>query len=251
MQKSRASAIPVYALCVGIALGAALAGCASSRFSSDLPPGERLAGDWKVDSARSDDLGKAVEALRQQGEKARRKAHETSAAGANGGTQGPGRGGRRTGPGEPGGQQTEEAGEGETAPGSEGVGPGVGPMPHVSPIDELMSNVPPGDYLRIGVSAAAFTVTSGDSSNQYTPGQLSDISAEQGDAQQISGWKGTAYVIDTKPQLGPEIVQSYDLTKEGRLIMTLRLSGGGTKFTFTRIYDRTTGVTPLAPPTLN
>lgn len=248
MQRNRARPIPVYATCAGVALGAALAGCAASRLSSDLPPGERLAGDWKVDAALSDDLGKAVEALRLQGEKGRHHEQETSAAGGNGGIQGQGRGRRRAGGG---GQQTGEAGEGDTASGPEAVGPGIGPMPHVSPVDELMSNVPPGDYLRIGVSAATFTVTSGDSSNQYTPGQLSDISAEQGDAQQISGWKGSAYVIDTKPQLGPEIIQSYDLTKEGRLIMTLRLSGGGTKFTFTRIYDRTTGVTPLAPPTLN
>jgi hypothetical protein len=124
-------------------------------------------------------------------------------------------------------------------------------MPHLSPVDELMSNVPQGDYLRIGVSTDAVTVTSGDSSDQYTPGQVADISAEQGDAQQISGWKGAAYVIDTKPQWGPEIIQSYGLTKDGRLMMTLRLSGGGTKFTFTRIYDRTTRVAPLAPPTLN
>jgi hypothetical protein len=31
----------------------------------------------------------------------------------------------------------------------------------------------------------------------------------------------------------------------------VQLSGGGIHFTFTRIYDRTTGVTPLAPPTIN
>jgi hypothetical protein len=114
-----------------------------------------------------------------------------------------------------------------------------------------MSNVPGGDYLKITVSDTTFTVTSGDSSNQYTPGLESEISAEQGDAQQISGWKGTAYVIDTTPQLGPEIIQSFDLTKDGRLAMTLRLSGGNTRFTFRRIYDRTTHVAPLTPPTTN
>jgi hypothetical protein len=249
MQRIRASAVPVYATCVGVALGAALAGCTSSRLSSEAPPGVRLAGDWKLDSARSDDLGKAVRELRQQGEKARRNMRERQAGAATGETEGPDRGRRRAGPGEPGGQQTEEAGSSPS--GSEGVGPGVGPMPHLSPVDELMSNVPQGDYLRIGVSADAVTVTSGDSSDQYTPGQVADISAEQGDAQQISGWKGAAYVIDTKPQWGPEIIQSYGLTKDGRLMMTLRLSGGGTKFTFTRIYDRTTRVAPLAPPTLN
>ena len=114
-----------------------------------------------------------------------------------------------------------------------------------------MSNVPTGDYLRIGVGAYSFTVTSGDSSDRYTPGLQSDIYAEQGDAQQMSGWKKAAYVIDTRPQFGAEVIQSFELSKDGKLVMTLRLTGDKTKFTFTRVYDRTTGVTPLAPPTIN
>lgn len=243
--------MPLCALCIGLAFGAAGAGCASSRLSSQLPPGVRLAGDWKLDPARSDDLGNAVQQLRLQEEKARRNRLERH-GGTSGEMEGP-RGGRRgAGPDEPGGQQTGEAAEGESPAGPEGgPGVGVGPMPRFSPVDELMSNVPQGDYLRIGVSAGAFTVTSGDSSSQYAPGQEADISAQQGDAQQISGWKGTAYVIDTRPQWGPEIIQSYDLSKDGRLVMTLRLTGGDTKLTFTRVYDRTNRVAPLAPPTLN
>ena len=114
-----------------------------------------------------------------------------------------------------------------------------------------MSSVPRGDYLRITVGPNAFIVTSGDSADQYTPGLVSDISAEQGDAQQISGWKGTGYVIDTKPQWGPEIIQTYGLSTAGGLTMTVRLTGGRTKLTFTRVYARTTRVTPLAPPTNN
>lgn len=127
---------------------------------------------------------------------------------------------------------------------------GAGP-PRSSSVDELMSNVPQGDYLRISVSANAFTVTSGNSSDQYTPGLESDISAEQGDAHQMSGWKDKAYVIDTKPQFGAEIIQSYGLTKDGRLAVAVRLSGRGTKLTFTRVYDRTTHVAPLAPPNIS
>ncbi len=256
MQRIRASVVPVCATCVGVTLAAAaLTGCASSRLSAEAPPGVRLAGDWRLDPARSDDLGKAVQELRQQMQKARHEKGENEGGGASAETAGQGRGHHHAGSGEPGGQQSGqqsgEAGEGDSSSGSEGLGPGVGPMPHLSPVDELMSNVPQGDYLRVGMSADTFTVTSGDSSNEYTPGQEADISAEQGDAQQISGWKDDAYVIDTTPQFGPEIIQSYGLTKDGRLSMTLHLSGRGIKFTFTRIYDRTTRVAPLAPPTLN
>lgn len=114
-----------------------------------------------------------------------------------------------------------------------------------------MSSVPRGDYIRITVGPNAFMVTSGDSANQYTPGLVSDITAEQGDAQQISGWKGTDYVIDTKPQWGPEIIQTFSQSQDGHLTMTVHLTGGGTKLTFTRVYVRTTHVAPLAPPTNN
>jgi hypothetical protein len=203
----------------------------------------RLAGDWKLDPAHSDDLGTAVQELRAQQAKGRPQPSQEQ--------QGPGGYGRRHG--QQGGQQGGEDEQGESSSGPEGGEQGIGasgPL-RTSAVDELMSNVPQGDYLRIKVSSDAFTVVSGDSSDEYTPGVESDISAIQGDAQQFTGWKGTDYVIDTKPQLGAEIIQTFSQTKDGTLSMTLRLSGSGIHFTFTRIYDRTTGVTPLAPPTLN
>ncbi|MGA7540165.1 MAG: hypothetical protein WBW93_15525 [Steroidobacteraceae bacterium] len=245
MPSLRASAIALCVTAIGAAI-AALGGCALSRLSSEAPPGERLAGDWKLDLAGSDDLGKAIEALRAQSAKAHRKHGSTQPQGS-----GTGYGGRRrTGGGESGGQEGGQSDQGEGPAGGGGT-QAFGPMPRVSPVDELMSNVPQGDYLRIAVSASAFTVTSGDSSNQYAPGLLSEISAEQGDAQQISGWKDAAYVIDTTPQWGAEIIQSFDLTKDGRLAMVVRLKGGGINYTFTRLYDRTTRMAPLAPPTVN
>jgi hypothetical protein len=245
MSSIRASAVPVCA--TALIAAAALAGCAGTpHLSSQLPTGVHLAGDWKLDPAHSDDLGNAVEELRAQQSKGR---HQTSQE-QQGQQQGPGGYGRHR---QPGGQQGGEDEQGESSSGPEGgeQGLGAGGPPRTSAVDELMSNVPQGDYLRIKVSSDAFTVVSGDSSDEYTPGVESDISAVQGDAQQFTGWKGTDYVIDTKPQLGAEIIQTFSQTKDGTLSMTLRLSGSGIHFTFTRIYDRTTGVTPLAPPTIN
>ena len=242
MPCTRARAVASCVAAIGAAL-ALLTGCATSRLSSEPAATEHLAGDWKLDVALSDDLGKSIEELRAQVAKVRRshRAEEQQ----DFGTYGRRRGGRGSGD-----QEGDESHEGESQPGG-GEEFGPGPMPSVSPVGELMSNVPRGEYLRISVSASAFTVISGDSSNQYTPGLESEVSAEQGDAQQISGWKGAAYVIDTKPQLGPEIIQRFDLTKDGKLAMTTRLSGSGIDFTFTRFYDRTTRVAPLAPPTTN
>lgn len=236
-------------LCATGLIAAALAGCAGTpRLSSQLPTGVHLAGDWKLDPAHSDNLGNAVQALRAQQAKGR---HHASQGQEQGQQQGAGGYSRRRG--QQGGQQGGEDEQGESSSGPEDgdQGLGVGGPPRASAVDELMSNVPQGDYLRIKVSSGAFTVASGDSSDEYTPGVESDISAVQGDAQQFTGWKGTDYVIDTKPQFGAEIIQTFSQTKDGTLSMTVRLSGSGIHFTFTRIYDRTTGVTPLAPPTIN
>jgi hypothetical protein len=237
----RASAVPAWA--AAFLAAAVLSGCASTRLSSEPPPGVRLAGDWRLDAARSDDLGKAVDALRAQRAKARREEEEG----------GDGSDGRQRGGGGSRGRDGDDAGQSESAPEPQSVGPALGaePSPGASPVDELMSSVPRGDYVRITVSSSAFTVASGDASNEYTPGLESEISAEQGDAQQTSGWKGADYVIDTKPQWGAEIIQTYGLTPDGRLAVTVRLTGRGIKLTFSRIYDRTTRVAPLAPPTIN
>lgn len=254
MPSLRAGLIPATAL----AAAALLTGCAwSGGFGAEPPPGVRLAGDWKLDPVHSDDLGKAIETLRAQSAQKRRNMQSGQPQDTSGGTEGPPpQGGhRRMRRGQQGGQQQgEQSGESgnESEYGAEGPEAAAGP-PGSSVVDELMSNVPRGDYLRIGISADSFTVTSGDSTDRYTPGLESDISAEQGDAQQMSGWKKAGYVIDTKPQFGAEVIQSYVLTKDGKLMMTLQLTGSRpkTKLTFTRIYDRTTGVTPLAPPTIN
>lgn len=240
-------AIPVSALIAT----AALAGCSSMMdLAAQPPPGVHLAGDWKLDPARSDDLGKAIGELRAQ----LAKAHHASRSGAQqqgfGGYGGHrrGGGGRQGGQG---GQQTGQAGQDESSTGADsgGQGVGVGPATGNSPVDELMSNLPRGDYLELKVTPDAFTVKSGGSTDEYTSGVESEISAEQGDAEQIAGWKGANYVIDTQPQFGAEIIQTFALTKDGKLMMTVQLKGRGIDLIFNRVYDRTTRVAPLAPPT--
>ena len=59
-------------------------------------------------------------------------------------------------------------------------------------------------------------------------------------------------MIDTKPQLRAEIIQTFSQAKDGPLSMTVRLSGSGIHFTTgSFLYDRTTGMTPLTAPTIN
>lgn len=250
MPSFRVRAIPVSAFIAA----AALTGCSSMMdLSAQVPPGVHLAGDWKLDAARSDDLGKAIGELRAQ----LAKAHHAGRGGAQqqgfGGYGGHRRGGGSGRQGGQGGQQTGQPGQDESSTGADSGGQGVGVSPGLgnSPVDELMSNVPRGDYLKLKVSSDTFTVISGDSTDEYSSDLLSEISAEQGDAEQISGWKKADYIIDTKPQFGARIIQTFALTKDGKLMMTVELEGTGIHLIFNRVYDRTTQVAPLAPPTNN
>src|ERR1700734_4135301 len=148
MSSIRASAVPVCA--PPLLAAAALAGCAGEpHLPSQLPSGVSLAGDWKLDPAHSDDLGNAVQELRAQQAKAR---HEAPPAQQQQGLGGYGRH-RGTGGGQQEGQQGE-GGQDELSSGPEGgeLGVGTGGPPRTSAVDELMSNVPQGDYLRIKVS---------------------------------------------------------------------------------------------------
>jgi hypothetical protein len=226
-----------------LATAAVLTGCAASRLSPQAPAGVALAGDWKLDPARSDHLGRAVAELSAQARKHARDLRRKLAARMEQEQEQDQEGGGARG-------RRGEADEGQSSAATAGAA-AIGLGPRVSAADELMASVPQGDYLRISAGAGAFTVTSGASAEQYTPGLESDVSAQQGDARQISGWKGTDYVIDTQPQWGPEIVQTYGLTKEGRLRLTVQLTGAGIRFLFTRVYDRTTRAPALAPPTNN
>jgi hypothetical protein len=223
---------PILLCLATLAAAALLSGCTWRRLSSHAPTGVRLAGDWKLDPSHSDDLGRAIAQLRGQERKLARERRKAAAEAAET-------------------AESREGGRGEGRGAGQGTGEpiNIGPGPHVSAADELIASVPQGSYLRISAGAQSLTVTSGDASNQYTPGLESAVSAQHGDAQQICGWKGADFVIDTQPQWGPEILQSFGLTKDGKLRMTVRLTGDGTNFTFTRIYDRTTHVSPLAPPT--
>lgn len=231
-------------LCAG-AVTLLAAGCASSRFSSQPPPSAAIAGDWKLDWAASDPLPAALARLAAQSRRAaheRRRFQRQQASSAETGDD-DGRMHRRR-PGQEGGSEEARAEPSD----SQDVG---SPEPSSAPTQEFLASLPAGEYLRLIVSPSAFTVIAGDSTSQYSPGVESVIESTSGEATQISGWKDGAYVIDTRPQLGPELIQTFELAKHGKLAMQIVIRGEGTDVRFTRLYDRTARVAPLAPPTNN
>ena len=233
-------------------------GCALTRLSAQPPAHIGIAGDWKVDWAHSDPLPPVLAQIAAQTLKAEhaRRRFESEQAGGGRQREGGGEGDGDEGPGGEGSEGGEHPRQGRRAApnpaapveDSQQVG---GPVPDSSAMRAFLASVPVGDYLRLVPGPDAFTVIAGDLSSQYTPGVESVIESSSGEATQISGWKHGAYVIDTRPQLGPRLIERFELTDHHQLALTIHLHGFGTDVTFRRLYDRTNRIAPLAPPTNN
>ena len=223
----RARLLPCCAALLAVTVG----GCASHRLLATAPAGLRLSGNWALDQAASEDTAQVVAHLQAEISNTLHLPPERAS------------GGRR---------QVLGQGAGETAPGGTGrAGPQASaparfhPAPGAALIQEFLANVP-GNNLTITVAPGSVTVASDDSSQQYAPGVRTAVEWGQISAEQLSGWQGRRYVIDTRPEWGPAIRQSYGLAPDGMLVVTLRLQGNGIEATLTRRYRRT----KHAPPTL-
>ena len=206
-----------------------LVGCASERLSSTAPPGLRLSGNWALDPAASDDIGQAVARLRTQIDKALRLARRAQPEGGVGDAMRR----RREAPRR---DSDETAGGGGQA--SAPVELGGPPPPGAALVQEFLSNVP-GSYLTITVAPGSFSVASGNALQQYSTGVRTAVELGEVNAEQRSGWQGRKYIIDTRPEWGPAITQSYGLAPDGNLMATVHLHGQGIDTAVTLHYRRT------------
>ena len=210
-----------------VSLIIALSGCASSPLKPTAPPGVRLSGDWALDPAASDDVGQAVARLQGQIDKALHLARRTRTASGFDGS------GRREAPS---GDADERSG-GRGGPAA-GRGESIGaPPPGAALVQELLANVP-GGSLAIRIAPGSFGVVSANSSLQYSPGIQTAVQLGEAGAEQICGWQGRRFVIDTQPEWGPAMTQSFGLAPDGKLVATVRLHGQGIDTTVTLRYER-------------
>ena len=226
--------------CCAALLAVTVAGCASHRLLATAPAGLRLSGNWALDPAASEDTAQVVAHLQAETSNALHLRPQRAGGGPAGA------GGRRRGMG-------RDAGAG--APGGAGrAGPQASaparfhPAPGAALIQEFLSNVP-GNNLTITVRPGSITVASDDSSQQYASGVRTAVEWGRISAEQISGWQGRRYVIDTRPEWGPAVTQSYALAPDGMLVVTLRLQGNGIEAILTRRYRRTKHAPPVLLPT--
>jgi hypothetical protein len=230
-------------------LAASLAGCASvGNYASDAPPGGGLEGVWRLNAAESDDPKKVLEKLRRE---ARKRAQYVAPVEQQVPQQG---GGRRRGGG--------QAGDGQQQPqtitaddGYQGDPNGPRQVDVRSPFVRVMgSDLLRNEVMAIHETPGSFTLDYGSSIRRLTPGERSVVSVPGGVADQSTGWKGKAYVVELHSQVGPDITEQYSLSeKRGRqLIVKVHLGGSGMpNVSLTRVYDPGGNATPRSLPTID
>jgi hypothetical protein len=225
MQIVRAAAV---ALCAALAI---LSACATS-VDIEPPAGVNLAGAWKLDPAASDDPQKVLADMRAHAYKIieRQQAAARAAAARSVDQQG----------------YYDDSQATQVGPG--GVRPDPlrrSPMAHV-----ILDTIARGDFLTVRQGPGEFVLDYGASQRHFTPGARSVVSAEGGVGDQISGWKGRAYVIDVKAQNGPRVTDEYSLSGDGKQLLEKLSLGSGELpgVELKRVYRPTDEIAPRQAP---
>jgi hypothetical protein len=236
----------------------ALAGCVGSRLSPDTPAGVRLEGVWKLNRGVSDDPGPIIEAMRAEALKRMRRSMGASAApppSVGGGGQGHrGRRGQSGGQGGQGGtasdDQQVQQDEATQQAAAAMANPHFDPLRNSPTMHALTAILHRSDFLTVHQAPDQVVFDFGTTIRKYSPGGHSVVSSETGVADQNSGWKSRGYVIDVKPQVGPEVTEEYGLSPDGRqLVLKLKIGSFDLpKVNLTRVYDRAGEVVPNARP---
>ena len=223
----------------------ALAACGGAgSLAADAPAGVNLAGTWKLDRALSDDPEKIYDKIRRQ--RAARYADESPTPL------------RRGGSGTSGGQRPDSGGvnpDGTSADpnnplSTESQTAAIIGTSHLDPFDMgVFGTIPRGDVVTIRQNPDEMYIFDGTTDRSFTPGAKSVVSVPEGVADQHSGWKSRAYVIDVKAQAGPETIERYHLADDGQhLLADIQSTGGNMpSIKIKRVYARMSAAHNVAP----
>ena len=226
------------------ALAAALAGCMLASVHELPPPNYTIAGVWELNRALSTDEDKALAQLQPKPR----------------GDRGPGRG-AGSGPGPAGGgdqpapevinDPTTDLPPVDTSRGGHGgegwLGNGNGGRndrnAYRPPLDFQNNALLGGQWLKIRQSDTEVTIANAATTRSFTPGERSVVSVTSGVADQVTGWKGRNFLIQLRPQIGPEVRETYALTPDGRQLLvkiTVGSEGRNPALKVDRVYERST-----------
>jgi hypothetical protein len=208
----------------------------AGQLSADTPSAVDLAGTWRLNRAMSDDPEKIYEKFRLQ--RAIRNGEQPQPAPSRGDPHGR-RGANVQNPDDP---NSPSALAAEAAAAAN--------RSHLNPYDMgVFGTIPRGDLVTIRQRADEFYISDGLSDRSFTPGAQSVVSVPEGVADQHSGWKSKQYVIDVKAQAGPETVERYQLSADGKQLLAEIQSHGGNmpSMKIKRVYERASAVPSAAP----
>lgn len=224
-------------------MAATLTGCIGSNLKPETPNDVQLQGVWKLNRAASDDPEKILDTLRAEALKRVRRALNAPlpSVSQSGGGQ------RRRGGGGQGGAVPDQPLP-EDLP--QQPGPGTDLLRNSPTTHELRAILQRSEYLTIRQSPEQMAFDYGTTVRSYTPGGHSVVSSENGVADQNTGWNGKQYVVNVKPQLGPQVVEEYALSPDGKQLIVKSHIGPFelSKVNLTRVYDATGTVVPNSRP---
>jgi len=208
---------------------AIVSGCGGAgRLSADAPSGVDLAGTWRLNRGLSNDPEQLYEKFRRQ--RAMHNEELPPPSAPPGRPHAPGGGGAaatdsRADPNNPQSAESQAAAN----------------RSHLNPYDiGVFGTIPRGDLITIRQRPDEMYIFDGLVDRSFTPGTQSVVSVPEGVADQHSGWKSKAYVIDVKAQAGPETIERYHLSEDGKQLVAEIQSNGGNmpSMRIKRVYDR-------------
>ncbi len=220
---------------------ASLTACTAPRVHELPPPNFTIAGVWELDRALSPDEDKILASLQPKPR---------------------GRPGKAAPPGPPAAEvindPTTDLPPIDTTPGHEGQA-----VYRSYSVNERYAYRPPldfqnnallgGEWLKIRQSESEVSISNAATNRSFTPGERSVVSVPSGVADQIAGWKGRDFLIEVRPQIGPEVEETYTLSPDGKqLLVKINVASEGRNkaMKVTRVYNRSTKDPSLLHQTL-
>jgi hypothetical protein len=121
------------------------------------------------------------------------------------------------------------------------------------PLDFQNNALLGGQWLKIRQTEAEVTISNAATNRSFTPGERSVVSVPSGVADQIAGWSGRDFLVEVRPQIGPEVRETFTLSSDGRQLLVkidVASEGRNRAMKVTRVYDRSTKDPALLHTTL-
>jgi hypothetical protein len=219
-------------VCGGLML-TSLGGCMMSHVHELPPPNYTIEGVWELNPVLSSDPDKVLAAVQPKPR------------------TGPGSG---RGPGQEGpapeviNDPTTDLPPIDTTPGHEGQA-----IYRSNAVNDRYAYRPPldfqnnallgGQWLKIHQTDAEVSISNAATNRSFTPGERSVVSVPSGVADQVAGWSGRDFLIEVRPQIGPQVQETYTLSPDGKQLLvkiTVASEGRNRAMKLTRVYDRST-----------